>query len=62
MSKFKRSDALQFMEVFLVAYTYLFQFKFKIFCRNLTKQATALYVHSLLLKTPLRFDDESFMF
>jgi hypothetical protein len=41
---------------------YLFQFKFGKFWRNATKQATALYLNFPLLKTPLRFNDESFMF
>jgi hypothetical protein len=46
---------------------YLFQFKFGNFYRNLTKQATVLYVvyvHSPLLKTLLtkvKFNDESFV-
>jgi hypothetical protein len=56
------TDALECLEVFLVAYTYLFQFKFGNFCRNSVKQATALYVHSPLLKTLLRQYDESFKF
>jgi hypothetical protein len=43
---FRRSDALECIEVFLVAYT--------CFNLNLAKQATALYVHSPLLKTQLR--------
>jgi hypothetical protein len=32
---------------------YPFQFKFGNYCRNSAKQATALYVNSSLLKTPL---------
>jgi hypothetical protein len=39
---------------------YLFQFKFGNFYRNSIKQATALHVHSPLLKTPLRSNDEFF--
>jgi hypothetical protein len=39
----------------LVAYMYLFQFKFENVCRNSTNQATTLYVHSPLLKTPFMF-------
>jgi hypothetical protein len=41
---------------------YLFQFKLENFYRNSAKYATAMYVHSPLLKTPLRSHDESFMF
>jgi hypothetical protein len=33
---------------------YLFQFKFRKFWRNSAKKATALYVHSPILKTQLR--------
>jgi hypothetical protein len=42
-------------EVFLVAYI-----RYN-FCRNSAKRATALYVYSCLLKTPLRKYDSSFM-
>jgi hypothetical protein len=40
---------------------YLFQFKFGNFCGNSAKQATALYVHSALLKTSLRKYESSAM-
>jgi hypothetical protein len=42
------------VEVFLVVYTYPFQLKFGNYCRNSAKQPATLYVHSSLLKTPLR--------
>jgi hypothetical protein len=41
---------------------YLLQFNLGNFCRKSVKQATAPCVHSPLLKTPLRFNDESIMF
>jgi hypothetical protein len=52
-------NALHGIHGSVVACIYLFQFNFGNFCRKLVKQATALYVHSPLLKTPLRFNDES---
>jgi hypothetical protein len=44
----------------VVGCMYLFQLNFENVCRKPVKQATAQYVHSPFLKTPLRFNDESF--